>query len=54
MNAVGNLPSFWTPAMIAKWNKKFPKGAKTTHENCIEVFGVARPGKTARERAKLA
>lgn len=24
----------------------------TTHENCIAKCGVARPGKTARERAK--
>lgn len=25
----------------------------TTHRNCIEKCGVARPGKTARDRAKL-
>ena len=25
----------------------------TTHQNCIEKCGVARPGKTARDRAKL-
>lgn len=24
----------------------------TTHRNCIEKCGVARPGKTARDRAK--
>lgn len=25
----------------------------TTHQNCIDATGVARPGKTARDRAKL-
>ena len=25
----------------------------TLHSNCIKLFGVARPGKTARDRAKL-
>ena len=25
----------------------------TTHRNCIDACGVARPGKTARDRAKL-
>lgn len=25
----------------------------TTHSNCIDKCGVARPGKTARDRAKL-
>lgn len=25
----------------------------TTHRNCIDATGVARPGKTARDRAKL-
>jgi hypothetical protein len=24
----------------------------TTHQNCIDATGVARPGKTARDRAK--
>jgi hypothetical protein len=24
----------------------------TTHRNCLELCGVARPGKTARDRAK--
>ena len=24
----------------------------TTHQNCMEVAGVARPGKTARDKAK--
>ena len=23
----------------------------TTHRNCLDLFGVARPGKTARDRA---
>lgn len=26
----------------------------TTHENCAKLFGVSRPGKTARDRAKEA
>lgn len=26
----------------------------TTHQNCIDATGVARPGKTAKERAKSA
>ena len=26
----------------------------TWHSNCIDACGVARPGKTARDRAKLA
>ena len=25
----------------------------TTHQNCIDATGVARPGKTARDRAKM-
>lgn len=45
------LSDFWTAPMIAKWNKEFPKGAPRTHENCIKVFGVARPGKTAKAKA---
>jgi len=27
-------------------------GLPTTHQNCLERCGVARPGKTARDRAK--
>ena len=27
-------------------------GLPTTHSNCLKACGVARPGKTARERAK--
>lgn len=26
----------------------------TSHQNCLELFGVARPGKTARDRARKA
>lgn len=26
----------------------------TTHANCLQFCGVARPGKTAREKAKMA
>ena len=47
-----DLFDFWTDAQKAKWKQHFPKGAPTTHQNCIEVFGVARPGKTRRDRAR--
>lgn len=34
--------------------KKYPlsKNTPRTHANCIEVYGVARPGKTERDKAK--
>ena len=33
-------------------NRKKLGNFPTTHENCIDKCGVARPGKTARDRAK--
>lgn len=46
---------YWTPAMVAKWNAHFGgeeagKKAPRTHANCMAVFGLARPGKTASDR----
>lgn len=35
-------------------HKKAMQGLKRTHSNCIAKTGVARPGKTAHERAKRA
>ena len=46
---------FMTPDQIAKWRTaeglaghKLPR----THENCIRITGVARPGKTAKDKQK--
>ena len=35
-------------------HKKAMSGIPRTHQNCLEKTGVARPGKTAHERAKRA
>lgn len=45
---------YWSADMKAQWNNHFPKGAPKTHENCLRVFGVARPGKTRSDRARRA
>jgi hypothetical protein len=41
------LKEFMTPVQRAQLGN-----LPTTHANCIDKCGVARPGKTARERAK--
>ena len=48
-----NRSQFMTADQKAKWlsaerlaGQKLPR----THENCIRVLGVARPGKTAKDR----
>jgi hypothetical protein len=45
----------WSKLQKSKWllvesfaNKEIPK----THENCIKIVGVARPGKTNRDKRK--
>ena len=37
--------------MTAQQREKLGK-QPTWHRNCIDLFGVARPGKTARDKAK--
>jgi hypothetical protein len=54
MSNQNNLFNFWTASQKALWSQRFPKGAPTTHENCIAVFGVARPGKTKRDQQRRA
>lgn len=36
----------------ANYGKQMPVGMKRTHQNCIDKTGVARPGKTAKDRAR--
>lgn len=50
-----NRSQFMTSDQKAKWlsaerqaGQKLPR----THENCIRITGVARPGKTAKDRQK--
>lgn len=44
------LKDFWTPAMLQTFENLHGQGAPTTHQNCMAAFGVARPGKTARDQ----
>lgn len=37
--------------MSAKQKADMPAGMARTHQNCIDKVGVARPGKTAKDRA---
>lgn len=50
-----NRSQFMTTTQIAKWRLaesqagyKLPR----THENCTRILGVARPGKTAKDKEK--
>ena len=50
-----NRSQFMTSDQIAKWRlaeaqagHKLPR----THENCLRILKVARPGKTAKDRQK--
>lgn len=45
-NKTSTLKQYMTSAQRSKLGD-WP----TTHRNCIDLFGVARPGKTARDRA---
>lgn len=38
---------------MAKQQRENLGNLPTTHKNCINKCGVARPGKTARDKAKL-
>jgi hypothetical protein len=38
--------------MSSKQKADMPAGVARTHEACIRLTGVARPGKTAADRAK--
>lgn len=44
---IGTLKDFMSNSDRAKLGDQ-----PTTHENCIEATGKARPGKTAKDRAK--
>ena len=51
-----NRSQYWTSTQIAKWRLaeahadcKLPR----THQNCIRILGVARPGKTAKDKSKV-
>ncbi len=48
-----NRSQFMTNSQIAKWKlRESQAGCKLprTHENCLRITGVARPGKTAKDR----
>ena len=50
-----NRSQFMTPDQKAKWlSAESLAGCKLprTHENCIRITGVARPGKTAKDQRK--
>ena len=47
-----DLRSFWTPSMESEAKEALGAGFMTLHTDMIKVFGVARPGKTKRDRAK--
>ena len=46
------LRDYWTPGMIEVFERTNGKGAPRTHRNCLDAFKVARPGKTARDKAR--
>ena len=50
-----NRSQFMTTDQIAKWRlAESQAGCKLprTHENCIRITGVARPGKTAKDKGR--
>lgn len=56
---VGERREYMNSAQRAAWNAKGYVGSgdkqralPRTHQNCTEITGVARPGKTAHDRAK--
>ena len=50
-----NRSQYWTSTQIAKWRlAEAHAGCKLprTHQNCIRILDVARPGKTAKDKSK--
>ena len=47
-----SLKDFWTPEQRRKFDTHCGANAPTTHQNCVEALGQARPGKTKRDRAR--
>jgi len=50
-----NRSQYWTSTQIAKWRlAEAHAGCKLprTHQNCIRILDVARPGKTAKDKGR--
>lgn len=50
-----NKSQYWSPTQVAKWRlAETQAGCKlpTTHQNCTRILGVARPGKTAKDKER--
>jgi hypothetical protein len=50
-----NRSHYWSSTEVAKWRlAETQAGTKLprTHENCIRILGVARPGKTAKDKER--
>ena len=49
-----NRSQYMTDDQKAKWAAAESREGKLprTHENCLKYLGVARPGKTAKDKAK--
>lgn len=48
-----NRSFYWTASQKSKWEAAEEReGVKLarTHENCVRILGVARPGKTASDK----
>jgi hypothetical protein len=42
---------FWTAEQKMKWEQA--GNPLKTHDNCLRILGVARPGKTAQDKASV-
>ena len=44
------LRNFWSQDQKDRFDTKYGKGAPRTHRDCFDLFGIARPGKTRKDR----